>query len=138
MHLKPVFLTGIITALLAVGSCSEADVHAWDEEGLALTSAELIELGAMELEGELLIMMSMGGLGLGGGGGGGMSVQFTTVAGQEYELSVAEDTKFVGIPHANGSVTWSAGRQYRILGFPQGGTFVAVRVELLPEADAEQ
>ena len=137
MHLKSVLLPGIVAALLVLGSCSEAEVHAWDKEGLALTSAELIERGAMDVEGEVLILMSMGGFGL-GGGGGGMSVRFTTVAGQEYDLSVAEDTKFIGISHSNGMVTWSAGRQYRILGFPEGGTFVAIRVELLPEADAQQ
>ena len=76
--------------------------------------------------------MSMGGFGL-GGGGGGMSLQFTTTLGREYELSVAEDTKFVGVEHSNGMVSWSLGREYQILGIPEGGTFTAVRVELLPE-----
>ncbi len=99
------------------------------EEGLAFYSKELIEKGAVDLSGTVVILMSMGGF---GPSGASMStvVRFTTDAGREYQLEVFQDTKFVGIAKTSAVIVWALGKRYQILGIPQGDIFLAVRVKL--------
>lgn len=131
MILKIAFRTGIALFLILCGAGAK-EVHPWDqEEGLPLSSKQLIEKGALDLKGEVVALMGMGGLLGGGEDRSGTRMRFTTDSHREYDLKTFGDTKFVGLEESPTNVIWELGKRYRILGIPDGNTFNAIRVELI-------